>query len=174
MLQPVMETLCSQIKKARQQRHLSQSDLARKVGCKQSALSMYENGQTRALGSAIIGKICDELGLIPPTQAELLEDAQTKAKGVRTFCPNPDCLSNLPLQMGGQTLLVPQKHVAEGKACHCAWCGEVLEKACPECGEPVNAGAFCECCGTAYLVETPERADPARIAASERLMAWSL
>lgn len=169
-----METLWSQIKKARQQRHMSQSILARKVGCKQSALSMYENGNATALSSLIIGKICDELGLIPPTQAELLEDAQENRKGVRTFCPNPNCLSNLPIQAGEMTLLVPHKHFAGEKTCHCAWCGEVLEKACPECGAAVNAGAFCECCGTAYLAETPETIDTTRIAASERLMAWSL
>lgn len=167
-----MKTLGSQIKEARQRRHLSQSALARKVGCRQSALSMYEGGRATALSAAVIGKICAELGLVPPTQAELSVETPTAA-GIRAFCPNPACPSNLPVSLGERIALVPHRHFAEEGEIHCAWCGEVLEKACPECGAPVNPGAFCSHCGTPYLAEAPERADPARIAASERLMAWA-
>lgn len=167
-----MKTLGSQIKEARQRRHLSQSALARKVGCRQSALSMYEGGRATALSAAIVGKLCDELGLVPPTQAEL-SAAPLEVAGPRAFCPNPDCPSNLPLAIGDRAVLVPRHHVAGEGEIHCAWCGEVLEKACPECGAPVNPGAFCAHCGTPYLAEAPAKADPARIDASERLMAWA-
>jgi DNA-binding Xre family transcriptional regulator len=171
-----MKTLGEQIKTARLQRHLSQSALARKVGCKQSALSMFESGRATALGAQTIGKLCDELGLLPPSQAELSAAARhempNSLSGERTFCPNPQCPSNLPIQVGQKVTLVPRGHLAQAHECHCAWCGEVLERACPECGATVNPGAFCTCCGTAYLVETPATVDPKRLSQSERLTDW--
>jgi transcriptional regulator with XRE-family HTH domain len=170
-----MKTLGEQIKTARLQRHLSQSALARKVGCKQSALSMFESGRATALGAQTIGKLCDELGLLPPSQAEIAALTQNETvtiTGERTFCPNPQCPSNLPIDIGGNVALVPRGHLAQSHECHCAWCGEVLERACPECGAPVNAGAFCTCCGKSYLVEAPATIDPRRVAQSERLNDW--
>ncbi len=171
-----MKTLGEQIKTARLQRHLSQSMLARKVGCKQSALSMFESGRATALGAQTIGKLCDELGLLPPSQAELAAvlnaEAPMATAGERSFCPNPQCPSNLPMSVGERVTLVPRGHLAQAHECHCAWCGEVLERACPECGAPVNPGAFCTCCGKAYLVETPATLDPRRISQSERLNEW--
>lgn len=171
-----MKSLGSQIKAARQRRHMSQSALARLVGCKQSALSMYEGGRETALSAQTVGKLCEELGLLPPSETELATAASThvpEEAGERVFCPNPECPSNLPARVGERVVLTPHTHVAGEAERHCAWCGEVLERACPECGAPVNAGAFCVRCGTAYLAEAPNRADPARIAAAERLMAWS-
>lgn len=171
-----MKTLGEQIKTARLQRHMSQSALARKVGCKQSALSMFESGRATALGAQTIGKLCDELGLLPPSQAELAmatrEAVEPAVTGERTFCPNPQCPSNLPVAIGERVTLVPQGHLAKAHECHCAWCGEVLERACPECGAVVNPGAYCACCGTAYLVEAPATVDPRRVAQSERLTDW--
>lgn len=133
---------------------------------------MYEGGRATALSAQIVGKLCDELGLVPPTQAELAAEVAAPS-GTRSFCPNPECPGNLPVTIGGRVALVPHAHLAGERERHCAWCGEVLEKACPECGAPVNPGAFCACCGTPYLAEAPERVDPVRVASSERLMAWS-
>ena len=65
-----MKSLGSQIKEARQRRHLSQSALARQVGCRQSALSMYEGGRETALSAQTVGRLCEALGLLPPTEAE--------------------------------------------------------------------------------------------------------
>lgn len=171
-----MKTLGEQLKTARLQRHLSQSALARKVGCSQSALSMFEGGQSTALSAQTIGKLCDELGLLPPTPAEIafsqnaLNDAPRT--GERTFCPNPECPCNLPVAIGRRVTLVPRGHLAQPGERHCAWCGEVLERACPECGAPVNPGAFCTSCGGAYLAETPATVDPLRVAHSERITNW--
>ena len=93
-----MKTLGEQIKTARLQRHLSQSALARQVGCKQSALSMFEGGKSTALSAQVIGKLCDTLGLLPPTAAELsAEEEQRRSQvqqGERVFCPNPECPCN--------------------------------------------------------------------------------
>ncbi len=166
-----MKTLGEQIKVARQQRHMSQSELARQVGCKQSALSMFEGGRHTALNATVIGKLCETLGLLPPTQTEM---AQKSSFHQRTFCPNASCPSNLPLIIGNQVVLVPHKHFREDeKACHCAWCGEVLEHTCPECGEPINAGAFCAYCGSPYIFSSSIERDLQRSAESERLIAWT-
>ena len=35
---------------------------------------------------------------------------------------------------------------------YCAMCGELLERACPNCGAPVHAGAICSLCGQPYVV----------------------
>lgn len=169
-----MKSLGSQIRAARQRRHLSQSALARQVGCRQSALSMYEGGRDSALSAQTVGKLCEALGLLPPAEGELGSGAETgPQEAERVFCPNAACPSNLPVGVGGRTVLAPRAHLAGAEEVHCAWCGEVLERACPECGAPVNAGAFCVRCGSPYLAEAPRAANPARVAAAERLMAWS-
>lgn len=168
-----MKSIGSQIKEARQKRHLSQSALARKVGCKQSALSMFEGGRTTALNAQVIGKLCAELGLLPPQAGELESTGAVAVGGcVRVFCPNGECPGNLPVRMGGRVVMVPRAHLAEEGEHHCRWCGEVLERACPECGAPVNEGAFCVHCGTAYVAV--ERVDnmTERLQLSERIMAW--
>lgn len=172
-----MKSLGEQIKTARLKRHLSQSALARKVGCKQSALSMFEGGRTTALSAQVIGKLCDALDLLPPSGAELEAAADahlTQVKqGERVFCPNPDCPCNLPMQIGERILLVPKAKYATQGEVHCAWCGEVLERLCPECGNPINNGAFCAKCGSPYLSDVPSTLDPQRIAQSQQVMAWS-
>lgn len=167
-----MKSLGSQIKAARQQRHLSQSALARQVGCKQSALSMFESGRNTALNAQVIGKLCAALGLLAPSPAELQAPPEHEAME-RTFCPNASCPGNLPVKIGERVVLVPHKHFASAEERHCAWCGEVLERACPECGAPVNEGAFCTHCGTAYFADAPKQADNRRVEASEQLMAWA-
>ena len=52
----------------------------------------------------------------------------------------------------GRTLYLPNRDEADpvgGK--FCAYCGEILEKRCPNCGAPVHAGAICAHCGQPYL-----------------------
>ena len=136
-----MKSLGSQIRAARQRRHLSQSALARQVGCRQSALSMYEGGRDSALSAQTVGKLCEALGLLPPAEGELRPGAETgPQEAERVFCPNAACPSNLPVGVGGRTVLAPRAHLAGAEEVHCAWCGEVLERACPECGAPVDDG----------------------------------
>lgn len=137
---------------------------------------MFEGGKTTALNASVIGKLCDALGLIPPSSAELDRAAEHYAvrtqQGERTFCPNAQCPCNLPVAMGERVVLMPRAHVAAQGEVHCAWCGEVLERHCPECGAPINAGAFCTQCGSPYLTDVPHTVDEQRIAQSERISAW--
>ncbi len=168
-----MKHLGSQIKEARLHRHMSQSELARMVGCKQSALSMFEGGRMTALNAQVIGKVCSELGLLAPVKEEFEAPAAVMEK-VRTFCPNMQCPSNLPYMIGGDSLMLPRGHMASSDEHHCAWCGEVLEKACPECGAAVNPGAFCAHCGHAYITTEALTAAEREVhlQASERIFSW--
>lgn len=152
---------CFQLKEARRAAKLSQSELAACVGCKQSALSMFEQGQPTKLNEEVVRKLAEKFHL------ELQEEKQPErtlpapspviipsnpAYVVRGFCPNPSCPSNRPYTVASRTFYLPDREAADpigGK--FCALCGEVLEKRCPNCGAPVHAGAVCALCGDPYL-----------------------
>ena len=155
------------LRRARQAANLRQGELAKQVGCTQSALSMYEGGKASALAQETVRKLAETLGVALP--AGFGDDGKTAAPAgplapgsafpaagivpVR-FCPNFQCLSNVPYSVGGQVLFLPLG--SAGCAAHCAICGELLEKACPSCGAPVlRRGGCCGECG-APLVAWPE------------------
>jgi DNA-binding Xre family transcriptional regulator len=168
-----MKMFGSQIKSARLQRHLSQSALAEMVGCKQSALSMFECGRMTALNDQTIGRLCEILGLLPPSSAERqasFEEQPVVLK--RAFCPNPECPSNLPFEMNGMDVGVPRRLMVTDRECHCKWCGEILERECPECHAPIQSGAFCSHCGHAY-VQLPEPARKEVLDQRLQLVQWS-
>ena len=153
---------------------MSQSALARQVGCKQSALSLFEGGRMTALNAQVIGKLCSTFGLLPPGTAEVNGNSALAVAeaGTRTFCPNPECPSNVAYSVGERVVFAPRGHLAGAGEKHCAWCGEVLERACGACGAPVNAGAFCSACGEAYVASESVKADEKRTALSEQLAKW--
>ena len=70
----------------------------------------------------------------------------------RGFCPNPHCPTNKEYFVEEIRLFLPDREAADpvgGK--YCAMCGELLERACPNCGAPVHAGAICSLCGQPYI-----------------------
>ena len=147
--------ICQKIKEARRAAKLSQSVIAAEVGCKQSALSMFEQGDGTKLNEAVIRKLAEKFGVsltetkcspVPvPVPASL-------ASGERGFCPNPHCPSNRSYEVDGRTFLLPDRVQADPvRGRHCALCGEVLEKRCPNCGMPVHDGAVCSFCGEPYV-----------------------
>lgn len=155
--------ICLKIKEARRAAKLSQSVVAAEVGCKQSALSMFEGGDGTKLNEAVIKRLAEKFGVslsVSPAKASGESSAAglppaaflPGAEVVRGFCPNPNCLSNHAYEVDGRMLRRPERSAADpigGK--FCAVCGEVLEKRCPNCGAPVHDGAICSLCGEPYV-----------------------
>jgi len=148
-----------QVRRRRRAEGLTQSALAGEVGCTQSAVSMFESGRSDALSAETRKRIAERLGLEAPAaraagaasgEGELLRE-------VCKYCPVDDCPSNVPYAVRGALHFKPALVAAPAdRPTYCAWCGEVLESACPNpaCGAAVTAGAFCRICGTRYVPVT--------------------
>jgi len=144
------------IKEARREAGLSQSVLAAEVGCKQSALSMFEQGDGTKLNDGVVEKLAKKFGIdLKATVAEVTPQPSAMrlvTEAATGFCPNPHCPSNRSYEVDGRTFYRPDRANADpvgGK--FCALCGEVLEKRCPNCGAPVHEGAVCSHCGEPYV-----------------------
>ena len=144
--------ICFKLRDARRAAKLSQSELAVEVGCKQSALSMFEQGDGTKLNDEVVGKLAKKFGVSLEESVSLLTRVSTVTSASRGFCPNPKCPSNAAYAVDGRTFLRPDRDAADpvgGK--FCALCGEVLEKRCPNCGASVHDGAICSFCGEPYV-----------------------
>ena len=150
---------CRRLAQARRDRGLTQSHLAREIGCKQSAISMLESGQAGKLSAENVGKLAELLGV--ELSAEQPAGVPVPdAPGARGFCPNALCPSNLPYLVQERLLFWPRLQDAASGA-RCVYCGDVLESHCPECGVSVTMeGAACGVCGAARVTDTlPQGAD---------------
>ena len=146
--------ICFRLKAARRNAKVGQQELAREVGCKQSAISMFENGNPTKLSEETVKKIAAKFGVLlsgdgSEEGAETLEAGGVAGTG---YCSNPACPSNKAYEVDGRRLFVCNREMSDpagGK--FCAMCGEVLARRCPNCGAPVHAGAVCSICGEAYI-----------------------
>lgn len=157
-MQPdLQEPLYKTLRRARIAAGLTQSALAERAGCRQSAVSMMEAGRTTALSQETLRKIAGELGVTLPDAlpAAALAPASAIATALgAAWCPNFQCLSNLPYFIGEELFFLPLGTAGDGA--HCLLCGELLERACPACGARVHhASGCCEACGRP-LVAMPE------------------
>ena len=152
------EDFCRMLGTKRRERGISQTLLAREVGCGQSALSMFEQGDGTKLNEEVIRKICDKFGVAFPDKVPEEPAAAPEPAIVQNFttehgfCPNPHCPSNNPYEVDGRVYCLPDRAKADpvhGK--YCAMCGEVLEKRCPNCGAVLHTGAVCSHCGKPYV-----------------------
>lgn len=151
--------ICLKLKEARRAAKLSQSVVAAEVGCKQSALSMFEQGDGTKLNDEVIAKLAKKFGVSLVAGVEVEKRVSSvrvvppvEAVTVRGFCPNPHCPSNKIYEVDGRTFVLPNRLTADpvgGR--YCALCGEVLEKRCPNCGAGVHDGAVCSLCGDPYV-----------------------
>lgn len=148
---------CEKIALARREAGISQTELAAEIGCKQSALSPFERGDGTKLSDEAIQKLSAKFGIpIPKDTSSAVQPStfnlQPAASAASGFCPNPDCPSHRKIQMGGKTVIIPERKLSDPVGGRfCALCGEVLERKCPNCGSPVHDGAVCSFCGKPYV-----------------------
>ena len=166
MNEPVtMQPLFKRLASARRAQGIPQSALAKQAGCAQAAVSMMENGKPDALSRETIAKIASILKVDLDEEASSSSPASAAGLAV---CPNGDCPSNVPFAVNGAVAFWPKKQPSPG-AKYCAYCGEVLEHACSNCGAPIGEGAFCQTCGAPHVMPPAEEiADPAAWAAARR------
>ena len=147
--------ICFKLRDARRAAKLSQSELAVEVGCKQSALSMFEQGQPTKLNDEVVEKLAKKFGMslsVKGVGGEAPKGVAAESSGTG-YCPNVACPSNHAYEVSGRRLYLPDRSAADpvgGK--FCALCGEVLERRCPNCGAFIHAGAICSLCGEPYIV----------------------
>ena len=146
---------CRKIKEARRKARISQEELAAELGCKQSAISMFEQGDGTKLNDDVITKLSKKFGIEISTGAGDPTPVAPRPLVLAPhsgFCSNPHCPSNIRYEVEGRILARPDRTVADpvgGR--YCAVCGEVLTRRCPNCGEPVHPGAICSFCGEPYV-----------------------
>lgn len=151
--------VCLQIRDARRAAKLSQSVVAAEVGCKQSALSMFEQGDGTKLNSETIRKLAEKFHVELSGNEEDESASQPSIRRLPAtlavasgFCPNPQCPTNHAYAVDGRSYLLPDRAKADPAGGRfCALCGEVLERRCPNCGAPVHEGAICSFCGDPYV-----------------------
>ncbi len=146
--------ICRKIRDARREAGISQSALSLEVGCKQSALSMFEQGDGTKLNESVVNALCKKFGIEIGNKEETVPAIRTSPvfSNERGFCPNPSCPSHERYEIEGRLYLKPDREKqdpAYGK--FCAICGEVLEKQCPSCGRKLHEGAVCTYCGHKYV-----------------------
>jgi len=145
---------CKQLAKARRDKGMTQSALAEAVGCKQSAISMLESGQSAKIGQETVDKIATLLDVALEPAAAGENAPLLRPSASHAFCPNAQCFSNVPYAVNGELLFWPRPQPAGPEAKHCAVCGELLEHRCPHCGALLSEGACCTACGGPKVTNT--------------------
>lgn len=159
MKQEILKQLPKLIRAARLEQGITQIDLANKVGCKQSAISMMEGGRVEAIAEATYEKLAEVLNIniaeLAPVAAPILTAATiAPLKPEVAMCANFQCPSNKPYIVGSDIYFMPTGKA--GFSNRCAICGEILIKVCPHCGVKLQTlGGCCGHCGKP-LLEFPE------------------
>lgn len=150
---------------ARRKKGLTQTQLARQADCRQSAVSMMERGRPDALSWAKIETIGGILELDLSEYAPKSTETESAAVSLtaKGYCPHFDCPSNTPYVVNSRLFAMPRT-LSTGKFCQ--YCGELLEKECPECGAKISdASACCQDCGNIYIATPGDMA--------ERAVSWA-
>ncbi len=130
---------------ARRGKGMTQSELARQVDCKQSAISMLERGNRQALSLEKQEALASVLGLPMPT-----DHGTPPIRSNPTYCPHYDCPANMPYRVGQRIIALPRNHMSQiGK--YCRYCGEICESHCPSCHATFEQGSHCPHCGSPYI-----------------------
>ena len=152
--------VCKQLAQARRGKGMTQSAVAEAAGCKQSAISMLEAGQSVKVSQETVEKIAALLGVTLPAPEEVqpapspVPPPALVSPTPHAFCPSAHCPSNVPFMVDDTLLFWPRPQPDSVNA-HCAFCGELLEHACPHCKAAVHtAGACCPACGGTKVTDT--------------------
>jgi len=163
------------LRRARRAGSVTQSALAEAVGCRQSAISMFEAGRADALAWDKVQRMAAHLDVDLSSFAGPAVSSLTVSAIRLAYCPAHDCPSNVPYVVGGRPCLKPRLvSTHEGGPGHCRLCGEVLETRCPNegCRADICEGAFCPFCGSAYVSGLPGMEySPARVERRRRSIA---
>ena len=148
--------ICARIRAARRAAKLSQEVVAAEVGCKQSALSMFEQGDGTKLSDEVVGRLADKFGVslnvVDNEPAEAVSSIHFGFSSGSGFCPNPHCPTNHVYHVDGCDVFKPDRSAADPVGGRfCAMCGEALLRKCPNCGATVHDGGFCSLCGERYV-----------------------
>lgn len=148
---------------ARKAQHLTQADLARRIGCGQSAISYFENGNTGVLSDQLIERLGVVLGVerVFEESAEI-EEIILEKPGTLAFCPESDCPGAWHEMVKGEHVIYPAFfEISAGPSlAHCPMCRSQLEVGCLECLTSLTDGAaFCAGCGTMLVPSKVKTAD---------------
>ena len=145
---------------ARLRLHLTQQEVAAQIGCKQSAISGFENGKSGALSNEKIEKFAEIVGVPLPSAAEnaVAAGEQGAVERILAFCPCADCPKGLPAAINGRKVVRPAMVYIDGglNPSFCKACGSELASGCRECLTELTPGAaFCTGCGLALVRVAP-------------------
>lgn len=152
--------LYGKLRDARREQTVTQSQLAREIGCRQSAISMMERGNPTALAWETVERIADFLHVDLSGHVSPAKRSADADHAPWRFCPVFDCPSNLPYVVQGELHFLPAGGSQVPASGHyCRYCGEVLESTCPntDCSASVvPTAACCPDCGTPYVAAVPD------------------
>lgn len=154
---PSSVPLSRRLRDARRDKGLTQAEVAARVGCLQSQVSMLEAGQPNKVARETLEKVAALLEVeIPAAVDPVVPLAIDRPVFAHAYCPQPDCPSNKPYMVGGDLFFWPSRQPGVPVPGHrCAWCGEVLAFVCPKCGAAAGVGACCRECGAPFVAPPP-------------------
>lgn len=166
----MVSDIYQQIRQARRQKGLRQTEVATQIGARQSAVSMFERGRSDALSEAKVKAFAELVGVTLDAAALGRTPSRDVGRGVLKYCPHPDCPANVPFVVGGGLVVRPNLvRAAAGTNTACRYCGEWLEESCAACGVGVADQPVCMACGAPYVDGTKLAGDdPAAWAQAQR------
>jgi transcriptional regulator with XRE-family HTH domain len=164
---PAVESVNQLLWRARRQKGLTQTEVARLAGCSQSAVSMWESGRADALAKDKVELLAKVLGVdLGAVQVTAVAAPGAPAALVLKYCSVDDCPSCVPYAVHGQVWIRPRMvYAPASEATRCSDCGQALESRCPnpECEAEAVEGSFCPRCGTPYVASAAEASGPAAV-----------